>query len=176
MKSTRPHVIFLFLFLPVFLISCGKGGKSPEQKSGEYPGTEEGLKSVLKDILADGKLSTKLRPTAEDYAAVFEGEFAKKAEATYKEPWEKGQLVLKAKPGQTEIKVFSVTVEDLKAKNEKSNEFPGGWTEIAPNLKPGLTIYMVRVTEPGKDLGMRFDGFVYVNGRWRIFPKPWRIR
>ena len=43
------------------------------------------------------KHSTLLRPTTEDYAAVFESDFAKKAEETYKEPWEKGQFILKVK-------------------------------------------------------------------------------
>lgn len=111
------------------------------------------------------KHSTLLRPTTEDYAAVFESDFAKKAEETYKEPWEKGQFILKAKPGQTEIHVESVTSDDLKAKNEKSKVLPGGWLEVAQHLKPGLTIYLVRFTKPNETLGMRFDGLIYVNER-----------
>jgi hypothetical protein len=37
-----------------------------------------------------------------------------------------------------------------------------------------LKIYRFKFVEPGKDLGMAFDGLIYVNGHWRIFPKPWR--
>ncbi|MBU1068691.1 hypothetical protein KJ975_03900 [Myxococcota bacterium] len=172
----------LFLVILAVAVSCGgkKGGPGAQAK-GQYPGTEEGLKKLMGEFIADGgsnaeKLSNLLRPVAEDYAAVFEGDFAKKAAETYKEPWDKGLLTLKTKPGQTEINVLSVTSEDLKAKSEKSREFPGGWLEMAPNLKAGLTIYMVRFTEPGKERGMRFDGLIYVNERWRIFPKPWRIK
>jgi hypothetical protein len=172
-------IVCLLVFL--FAASCGKGEKAKvEQAKGQYPGTEEGLKKLMGEFVADGadaaKLSSLLRPNAEDYAAVFEGDFAKKAEDTYKEPWEKGQLALKVKPGQTEITVLAVTSEDLKAKTGTSSEFPGGWLEVASNLKPGLTVHLVRFTEPGKERGMRFDGFIFVNGRWRIFPKPWRIK
>ncbi|MBU1241755.1 hypothetical protein KKD52_10010 [Myxococcota bacterium] len=172
----------LFLLILAVAVSCGgKKGVPDGQAKGQYPGTEEGLKKLMGEFIADGgsnaeKLSNLLRPVAEDYAAVFEGDFAKKAAETYKEPWDKGLLTLKTKPGQTEINVLSVTSEDLKTKSEKSREFPGGWMEMAPNLKAGLTIYMVRFTEPGKERGMRFDGLIYVNGRWRIFPKPWRIK
>ncbi len=172
----------MFLSFVMVAVSCGgtKGAVS-DQARGQYPGTEDGLKKLMGEFLKDGganaeKLSLLLRPSAEDYAAVFEGDFARKAEETYKEPWEKGLLTLKAKPAQTEITVLAVTAEDLKARSEKSREFPGGWQEVAPNLKAGLTVYMVRLTEPGKDRGARFDGLIYVNERWRIFPKPWRIK
>jgi len=172
----------LLLVIMAFAVSCGGKKVVPSgQAKGQYPGTEEGLKKLMGEFIADGgsnaeKLSNLLRPVAEDYTAVFEGDFSKKAAETYKEPWDKGLLTLKVKPGQTEINVLSVTTDDLKNKTEKSREFPGGWQEMAPNLKAGLTIYMVRFTEPGKERGMRFDGLIYVNERWRIFPKPWRIK
>lgn len=181
MKNTLVRTC-LFIAGLVVAVSCGGKKSVPaDQAKGQYPGTEEGLKKFMGEFIKDGganaeKLSLLLRPTAEDFAAVFEGELAKKAEETYKEPWEKGLLALKTKPAQTEITLLAVTSEDLKAKSGKSTEFPGGWLEVAPNLKAGLTIYLVRFTEPGKERGMRFDGLVYVNERWRIFPKPWRIK
>jgi len=181
MKTSLMHGLMFLSFLVVAASCSGAKGVASDQAKGKYAGTEDGLKKLMGEFLKDGganaeKLSLLLRPTAEDYAAVFEGDFAKKAEETYKEPWEKGLLTLKAKPAQTEITVLAVTADDLKAKSEKSREFPGGWLEVAPNLKAGLTIYLVRFTEPGKERGLRFDGLVYVNERWRIFPKPWRIK
>jgi hypothetical protein len=181
MKRPVVHGCLFRLILAV-AVSCGGRKEVPSgQARGQYPGTEDGLKKLMGEFLADGgsnaeKLSNMLRPVAEDYAAVFEGDFGKKAAETYKEPWEKGLLTLKPKPGQTEIKVLSVTTEDLKSRSERSREFPGGWQEMAPHLKAGLTIYLVRFTEPGKERGQRFDGLIYVNERWRIFPKPWRIK
>ncbi len=178
----KPFVSFLTLtVLLLTLAACGRGGGGAStQTKGQYPGTEEGLRKLMGEIVADGanaaKQSQKLRPTAEDYAVVFEGDFAKEAEKTYEELWKKGQLVLRTKPGQTEMKLVSVTSEDLKTKTPKSLEFPGGWLKTAPHLKPGLTVYLVRFAEPGKEHGLRIDGLIYVNGRWRIFPKPWRVR
>jgi len=181
MKKSVVRGCLFFAILAVAVSCGGKKSPAPEQAKGQYPGTEEGLKKLMGEIVKDGganaeKLSLQLRPSAEDYAAVFEGEFAKKAEEKYKEPWDKGLLTIKVKPGQTEIAVLAVTSEDLKTKSPKSQDFPGGWLEMAPNLKAGLTIYLVRFTEPGKERGMRFDGLMYVNERWRIFPKPWRIK
>ena len=29
--------------------------------------------------------------------------------------------------------------------------------------------------EPGESLGLAFDGLIFVNGRWVLMPKPWRV-
>ena len=46
---------------------------------------------------------------------------------------------------------------------------------IHDKIEPGHTIYRFKFVQPGKNIGMAFDGLVKVNGRWVIFPKPWRI-
>ena len=119
-------------------------------------------------------LSKKLRPTSADYTAVFEGDLAAKLEALYGPAWDGGQLVIAPKPGQTEVKIFSTTSDELKSGTGSAAEFAGGWKQVAPKMKSGLTVYRFKFIEPGKDLGMAFDGLIYVNGNWRIFPKPWR--
>lgn len=142
------------------------------------PGTEAEATKLLQEFLKPGAdpktLSKQLRPTPADYAAVFEADVAKTVEAVYAPAWEAGQLVVAPKPGQTEVKVFSATSEEMKAGTGSAADFPGGWKQVAPKLKPGLTIYRFKFVEPGKDLGMAFDGLIHVNGHWRIFPKPWR--
>jgi len=180
MKKSFVSALQLIVGLLTFAACGAGGGAPPTQSKGQYPGTEAGLRQLMGEIVGDApnaaKQSQKLRPTAEDYAAVFEGEFARKAEETFEELWKKGQLVLRTKPGQTEMKIISATTEDLKSGSRKSLDFPGGWLKIAPLLKPGLTIHFVRFSEPGKEHGLRIDGLIHVNGRWRIFPKPWRAR
>lgn len=145
----------------------------------EFPGTPEGAKALLVQLLTqeaqDSNLSAALRPTTADYAAVFEGEAAAKAEAEYKAPWDAGAMQVKpGRPAQTEIKLFSATTEQLRAGEGEAGQFPGGYKGIADQLKPGLTWYRFKFTEPGSDLGMAYDGLVHVNGHWRIFPKPFR--
>lgn len=144
----------------------------------DFPGTAEGAKALLAKLVAPESegigLSGELEPTSADYAAVFMGPTAKKAEAAYKGAWASGAIQVKAKAGQTEIKLFSATTEELQTNAGESAQFPGGYSGVAGLLQPGLTFYRFKFTEPGNDLGMAYDGLVYVNGHWRLFPKPWK--
>jgi hypothetical protein len=54
------------------------------------------------------------------------------------------------------------------------NEFPGGYKDVLAHMKPGIPIVRFKFVEPGKRLGMAFDGLVHVNGRWVLMPRPWR--
>ena len=69
-----------------------------------------------------------------------------------------------AKPGQTEITVIG---PDL-------GELPGGYRQQIDHFRPGTAIYGFRYTEPGKDVGMRYDGLFRVDGKWFLIPKAWR--
>ena len=144
-----------------------------------HPATEEGAKALLAEFVKPGAdhaaLSRQLRPTADDYKAVFEPDLAAKAESVYGPAWDGGQLVVAPKAGQTEVKVFSATSEELKGWTGGASEFPGGYKDVAAQIKPGLKVYRFKFVEPGEDLGMAYDGLVNVNGHWRIFPKPWRV-
>ena len=144
-----------------------------------HPATEEGAKALLAEFLKPGAdhaaLSKNLRPTQADYAAVFEPDLAAKAEAVYGPAWDGGQLVIAPKAGQTEVKVFSATSEELKSWSGAAADFPGGYKDVAAQIKPGVKVYRFKFVEPGQDLGMAYDGLVNVNGNWRIFPKPWRV-
>ena len=37
-----------------------------------------------------------------------------------------------------------------------------------------MTWWRWKFTKPGEDLGMAYDGLVFVNGHWAWFPKPYR--
>lgn len=143
-----------------------------------HPATEDGAKALLAEFVKPGAdhaaLSKQLRPSKADYDAVFEPELAAKADAVYGPVWDGGQMVIAPKAGQTEVKVFSATSDELKGWTGAAADFPGGYKDVAAQLKPGVKIYRFKFVEPGQDLGMAFDGLVNVNGHWRIFPKPWR--
>ena len=143
-----------------------------------FPGTDEGAKQLANAFLKPGAdyaaLSKPLRPTAADYAAVFEGDFGTKVAAAWDPAWEAGKMVMAPKPGQTEVKISSATTEELKSGTGNAKELAGGWKEAAAKMKSGLKVYRFHFLEPGKDAGMSFDGLIYVNGNWRVFPKPWR--
>ena len=143
-----------------------------------FPGTDEGANKLAKEFLKPGAdvaaLSKQLRPTAADYAAVFEGDLGAKVAAAWDPAWDAGQMVMSPKPGQTEVKVSSATTDELKAGTGQAIELAGGWKEVAPKMKPGLKVYRFHFLEPGKTAGMSYDGLIFVNGNWRVFPKPWR--
>lgn len=153
------------------------GGATSSAKS--YPGTADGAKALLAEFVKPGAdhatLSKTLRPTKADYDAVFTSELAAKADAVYGPAWDGGQLVVAPKAGQTEVRVFTATSDELQGGTGGAAQFPGGWKEVGAQLKPGVTFYAFKFVEPGKDLGMAYDGLAHVNGNWRIFPKPWRV-
>lgn len=166
--------VALAVVAPV-IVACD-GGKSSE--TSKYPGTEEGAKQLLGEFLKPGAdhaaLSKPLRPSKDDLKAVYGAEAADKLAATYDPAWDKGELVIKPSDGQTELKLWSATSEDLKNDAGNAKDFPGGYKKVADKLQPGITLYRFKFVKPGEDLGMAFDGLVHVNGRWVIIPKPWR--
>jgi len=144
-----------------------------------HPGTEEGARALLDEFLKPGAdyatLSKALRPNDADYAAMFDGPFADRAKAVYAPAWDAGEMIIAPKEGQSELKIWGATTEDLRGWTGNAAEFPGGYKDVAANLKDGLTIYRFKFVAPGEDLGMAFDGLVYVNDHWTIFPKPWKV-
>jgi cytochrome c556 len=140
-------------------------------------GTEGAATALLKKFLAPtadrATLTKELRPTSEDYAKVFTADFAQKLEAAQKPLWDSAP-VIGPKEGQTELTVAKATTEDFQKGTAAAKEFPGGYAKIGDKLQPGVTLFRFKFVKPGETLGMAFDGLAFVNGHWRIFPKPWR--
>ena len=160
-------------------LNSARSGKPEPAADGQYPETLEGARALLSDFLKPGadvaSMSKMLRPTSSDYEAVFEPATAKKVQAVYDKAWDSNLIVVSPKPGQTRLLLFSASTDDLnKWTGNAAKEFPGGYERLAGRFQRGLTIYRFKFTEPTQPLGMAYDGLVYVNGRWRIFPKPWR--
>jgi hypothetical protein len=54
-------------------------------------------------------------------------------------------------------------------------EFPTSFLALADSsLNPDLTHYAFKFVKPGETTGMAFEGLTHVNGKWKLFPKPWR--
>ena len=142
--------------------------------TGSDRGDEASARALLMKFLAPNAdraaLTKPLRPTKADYAALFDAPTAAKLQPQYDEHWDKEQMVIEPKAGQTELKLSSATSEDLQA---GKGDFPGGWKKVAPHLTPHQTWYRFKFVKPGEDLGMAFDGLTFVNGHWVITPKPW---
>ena len=71
-----------------------------------------------------------------------------------------------------DIRIESFTTEDILA--DKKN-YAGGMARIKDYLKPNITFYEVNyLKKVGDKYGMAFKFFININGKWIIFPKPWR--
>jgi hypothetical protein len=148
----------------------------PDLKS--FPGTAAGAKALVSEFVKPGvdapALTKLLRPTTADYKAVFDAKAAANLDAVYSPEWERGSFVVIAKAGQTEVKLSSATVADLKSNNDKAKDFPSGYVKVASHLVGSATLYRFRFVEPGQEQGNAYDGLVHVNGHWVLIPKPWR--
>src|SRR5690606_9226881 len=88
--------------------------------------------------------------------------------------WDSNKAVIKPKPGQTEVKVWSATGADLANGTGNAVEFPGGYKKIAKHLAPTVLFFRFKFVEAGKETGTAYDGLAFINGHWVIAPKPWR--
>jgi len=182
-RNTTQKLMFVALFVLVSLASCDRKKADDEKKAPppvkvDFPGTMEGAKELVGAFLVEGvdgkAVSNALRPKPEDYAAVFSAD-AEAIQAKYDAMWEGGEVVINRDASQTELVLWASPSEGfLNMLEGDSQYFPGGYLKAAAHLKPGLTFYRFKFVAPGEELGMGWDGLVYVNGHWAVFPKPWR--
>lgn len=154
-------------------------GATSARAADKYPDTAEGAKALLSEFLKPGAdlkaLSLQLRPTAADYDVAFNAPFSQKMREMYDPAWVAGVLVLAPKPGQTELMVQGVPSTEVRQWTPRAAAIlPGGYRQIAAEVKDGRMIYAFKFVQPGEQLGMAFDGLTFVNGHWCIFPKPYR--
>jgi hypothetical protein len=141
-------------------------------------GDEASARTKLEKFLKPGadysSLTKDLRPSKSDYEELFDAETAPKIQSVYDAEWDKEAPVVQPKSEQTELLLYSASVDDLKNGTGSSNEFPGGYAKVAPHMKAGHTWYRFKFVKAGERLGMAYDGLTFVNHHWVIVPKPWR--
>lgn len=145
-----------------------------------FEGNSKGAKRMLERFLkpeADYRdFTEELMPEEDDYKLYFKGEYADIAFKRYSEMWENENLAIMPDTTLCEIIIDSTTTEELREwTGIAAQEFPGGYKIIADKLQDSLKIYKFKFVQPGFGAGISYDGLVYLKGRWRIFPKPWRV-
>ncbi|MEV4508513.1 hypothetical protein AB0K00_06100 [Dactylosporangium sp. NPDC049525] len=150
-------------------------GQSPAGDA--YPNSEKGANALLKALPEDPQLALRLKPTTEDYKALFVGDAAAKAEQFYATSLWNDPANLKIDTGaaKTELLLFHATSEEIRSwSTTVQANFPGGYQQVGPHLKPGLTWFRWRYVKPGESSGVAYDGLVNVNGHWVWTPKLWK--
>lgn len=175
MRSRRSLSLVTTIALALLLV----GNATAPAAETTYPNTADGAKALAAEFTKPGadwkSLTQKLRPTEADYGAVFSPALAGKVRAMYEPAWTAGALAVSPKEGQTEVRIEGVPTSEIRQWSPKAAALlPGGYKQIAADLKEGNTIYAFKFVKPGEQLGMTFDGLVFVNGHWCIMPKPWR--
>jgi hypothetical protein len=175
-KMTHTNFIRMLYNNKTFTAATGSGGTGPSTVSG---GGMTEAKALLMKFLQPGAdhdtMTKKLRPTLADYKAYFIAGSWQKAKTAYDQVWDQYPIAVKPNPVQTELLLWNATVDELKNGTGDANQFPGGYKDIIQHIKPGHTIYRFKFVEPGKTIGMAFDGLVFINGHWVLIPKPWRV-
>jgi hypothetical protein len=180
LRSMRASLGGLILVLVFGAGACGGAGADepgpsvPPSASADpqaaYPATDLGATDLIGHMAATGDLALfqSMRPTTADYQALFESDFAERAQRAYeKQLWSSIP---------TEVRLWGATTEDIRKWTLAVRQnFPGGYEKIKGYLKPGFTMYSIKVVRPGDDLGMAFNGLTHVNNHWAYFPKPWRV-
>jgi major membrane immunogen (membrane-anchored lipoprotein) len=179
MKKT---LLVVTIALSVGLIGCQKSSDKPvDTKTPAATSTTATPSVSAKDTLnkffaanADFKqLTLSLKPTDADYAAYFDASVVDQAKTGYKDLWENTPS-FQPQEGQTELVLYQATTEEIKNLTGEGADFPGGYADVIDKIKPNQTIYRFKFVIPGETVGMSFDGLVYVNGHWVLFPKPWK--
>ena len=88
--------------------------------------------------------------------------------------WTYANLVLWAAGTQGVTITNGATVDELKNGTGKSASCPAAWKDIVDQLNPSITVYCFKFVKPGETLGMTYDGLIFVNGHWAMFPKPFK--
>lgn len=157
---------------------------------GPTPGSASQATEVLAAFTRPGAdheaLTHALRPTPDDYTAVFVGDAARRVKVAEDRLWNAGggKLVLLPAPEQTEIRIASISQPELLEAERAGNRQRclGGHASIADKLQPGAVITCARFVKPGERLGFpgerlgfTADVLVWVNGHWAFFPTPFPV-
>lgn len=158
------------------------GGTEEGGATAEIPGGGGGTEIAAKTFLEQftkpdanhAELTKSLRPTPDDYKAMFDEATAAKIEAAQAKDWDSGKAIIQPKPKQTEVKVWGATGADIAAGKGNGAQFPGGYKKVGEHLQPAQMYFAFKFVQPGQEKGLEFDGLAFVNGHWVIAFKPWR--
>ena len=150
-------------------------GQAPAAQAA--PGSEAEARALLARFVAPGAdhlaLTQALLPTEAEVKALYAEPLGSALWADYAAQMGPG-VSFAPKPGQSEVLVVHTTTRALFDRQPVLDEFPGGYKDVLQYLKVDVPIVRFKFVEPGKTLGLAFDGLVHINGRWVIMPKPWR--
>jgi hypothetical protein len=168
----RAYALSLAVICLVGSAGCRRGGTGSGGKAAD---AQKMLAEFVKPGADPAALTSALRPKPEDYDAAFVAEAAPQVKAAAEALWEGGKLTIKPTAEQTEVNVVGTTIEEIKKGDGNSGGCPAQYKDFVDKLKPGNVIYCFKFVKPGEKAGTRGDTIMYLDGRWVLFPKPWKL-
>lgn len=173
----RKHVGWYSLLWLVII--CLGTTDLPGQEPPTFPDGCKGLLALGRYLLEANEeerklLTHSLKPERDDYAYVFRGKFAKRVFKYHRKYWRRHDPVMRpVYDSQTEPHCWHTSPDSLGLYVGEARNFPGGYREIAHQFQENIMLYRLKLVKPGMRLGTSFDVFVFLNGHWKIFPRPW---
>lgn len=119
-------------------------------------------------------LTQKLMPSRQEYLSYFGQGDSSRAMDYYEPYWKNGQIVIRPRPGQTELKLIPIDLAELKAGKPLPAGVPQEYEKLRSRLRGGKTVYAFKFVKPGEEQGVAWDGLVRLGGHWVFFPMPWK--
>lgn len=170
----RPALLLLLLLVSgcAKLMGYSDGGKAGAPIT-PYPDGPDGLKALFQDILVAAQKDDRQRVhdlmastlmTYDDLQALF-GEKAPELRGRYAKLMETlvnpGSLELVAQVYERKLDTIEVIAIDPRAAHATDTD-----RALARALKTPTPTYAVRIKKAGDQKGLRYDFYVYLNGRW----------
>jgi hypothetical protein len=122
--------------------------------------------------LSDPEFVRTLEPSRDECRACFDGVLAGKAAEAAEQIYRDPPRVSPVDP-EAEIDATAAPAGLLRWPNELSDQFPRAYRDIAGWMDPGRVWMTWTVTPPGGGR-VRYDGLVWVDGRWAWLPRIYR--
>lgn len=143
---------------------------------------KENLRKILEQLARPNRYGAKspyeisqdMIPTEREIRAVYRDPIAKNMIKAFAQ-MDRGNFIIQGKERQTEVLLTVAWTDDLIDGGSAMRKFPGGYSKATKYMKRGFPIATFKFVEPGKDLGMAFNGLVHTGSRWVMLPKPWRF-
>ena len=113
------------------------------------------------------------RPRDEDWARLFVGDAAARAQAGYEGLWAKPPVV--TEKGMHRLWLAGANAEHFRTQAPEALAWPGGYLEVAAQLADGPWWWQFRLAPLIGEGGETWDGLVALDDRVVWCPKPWKV-
>jgi hypothetical protein len=176
MKSWRPFLMtnVAAILACAFIAGLALSAHPARAAEDESDKARKLLQQFLIPNVDCSALTHKLMPGRQEYHAYFGQENAGRARDYYEPYWKNGQIVIRPRPGQTELKLIPIDLAALKAGKPLPEGAPQEYDKLRSRLRGGKTVYAFKFVKPGEEHGVAWDGLVRLGGQWVFFPMPWK--